>query len=300
MLSAATDKLHAMTDSAAIREHFGAAAEFSAVESRLADLASQISTWHDTPASISYRSPEHCAEDVEAANDKGQLHLCDRFFGKEAFNLDDKALTLIHEASHSLSGNEKFDVYEYTRLFKHLAHLDTAKALDNPDSLATFVELLVKGSQAASDRGKRDEQRGFAQVPQDAVAGAPSRGVEDVIHRAIAWADAKVDAAGIILDRLVQLRRALISGQPRLPYEKDISGMVAAFFDAARKLGIGKELNIVPQFSIKKMDGVDFDESELTPYQDEISKLKKIFSKSVTASVDDGAESSGVRWTGSS
>jgi hypothetical protein len=280
-----------------IRDLLGPSAAAKDVAPLLKELGEQIARWKDNPGNVEYGIPEFCPSGVDAANDAGTLHLCGRFFQEYDATNDDKPLTIIHEAGHSLPGNNLFDVYDHTRLFRHLTDLPGNRAMANPDSLAGLVELLVKGGSAVTERAARAEALGYAAMPEDQVSGAPSGGAQTLIHRAIAWAEAKVDAAGTTLDVLQSLQAETVRpGAPRVKYDESNARMVFALFNADRALGDKLDVDIVTDTSGKRVAGVNFIVDELAPVRETIRTLKATLANPVKVVVDDQLKSLTVLW----
>lgn len=280
------------TNAEMIRSLLGADTTAKVVAPLLTLLSEQIVQWKNNPGRVEYRSPRVCSPEVDAANEAGILHLCERFLREYSGTNDDKPLTIVHEAAHSLPGNQLFDVYDHTRLFRHLNELPGRRSIANPDSLAGLVEILVKGGSAATERATRAEALGYTAAPEDQVSGAPSRGAQALIHRAIAWSEAKVDAADTTLNALEALRKDT-SG---LDYAPDNARMAFALFWADKALDGKLGVTIENGSSNTKVSGINFAVDALAPVRATIQGLKAILAKPVEAVVDEQLESGAILW----
>ncbi|WP_434421535.1 eCIS core domain-containing protein [Nannocystis pusilla] len=291
MLSQAKERLRQDLGSEVVRGRFGDAGSLDKVEEQFKDLASELGAALTTTSKIVRGPSDYCGPNVEAAYEDGKFYLCSGFLTLARKNVDDAALTLIHEAGHSLAFNDKFDVYQHTRLYEHLGDLDGTMALVNPDSLAEFVEFLAKGSLARKERQKREEKRGYQSAPQDEVTDAPSRSAESLIHRAIAWAEAKVDAADTTVEQLEMRREESLQG-PSAPYDRINSKMVLALLENKELLRI----EATAKNDGPRIFGVEFPEGALDPLKLTIVDLKKKFSGAVKAIVVDREMAKSVEW----
>ncbi|MFY0537548.1 hypothetical protein [Nannocystis pusilla] len=115
--------------------------------------------------------------------------------------------------------------------------------------------------------------------------------MESLIRRAIAWAEAKVDAADTTVEQLEMRREESLQG-PSAQYDRINSKMVLALLENKGLLGI----EATAKNEGPKIFGVEFPERALGPLKRTIVDLKKKFSGAVKAIVVDREMAQSVEW----
>lgn len=248
-----------------------------------------------------------CRSNVDAANVVAdqELHVCDSFFSLP--RSDTQALTLIHEAAHSLMDNEFLDIYNHERLFRYLAETPGDKAKTNPDTIAALVAGLVRSARAKYTEEKKaadhkelasysksmrkkmekeaDPEARLDTPTDDELSDVPVL-AQSSVGKAIAWAEAKFIATEELLDRAKNLR-----GPYPPKNAPDDSRMMSIFKDAAEGLGVA-----VLEPAWQGQANFNFADDAFAAVESALRDLSEIFGKPVKARVNDNPDLQQIQW----
>lgn len=255
-----------------IRRHLGERITNEAVSQALSSMRETILAWLGKHKQILYgKDSLKCGSgDAYAVNNSGNLAICDSFF--DELSSTNQVLTLIHESAHSLPANNLFDVYKNFRLFKHLSKLPGNKEAVNPDSLAALVDSI--GQSHHQSLGK------IGEAPATWVNGGPARSEDNVVAQdrdridlALAWAEAKVDAAQGVLDQAIAMQSPIASDRVSI-------STALAFSHAASILDIEVQMS-----APSDMVSLSFDKDDTVDLHNILTILAEKFKRSITASM---------------